>query len=71
MIPNTGDWGWRWALLIGALPLLYAIVTRVHIPESVRGRRASSLVYMGTCTGEDGGGSSVENMFHNGILSVG
>ena len=26
---------------------------------------------MGTCTGEDGGGSSVENMFHNGILSVG
>ena len=36
MIPNTGDWGWRWALLIGALPLLYAIVTRVHIPESVR-----------------------------------
>ena len=36
VIPNTGDWGWRWALLIGALPLLYAIVTRVHIPESVR-----------------------------------
>ncbi len=34
--PNTGDWGWRWALAIGALPLLYAIVTRVHIPESVR-----------------------------------
>ena len=33
---NTGDWGWRWALAIGALPLLYAIVTRVHIPESVR-----------------------------------
>ncbi len=36
VIPNTGDWGWRYALLIGALPLLYAIVTRVHIPESVR-----------------------------------
>ena len=36
VIPNTGDWGWRWALLIGALPLLYAIVTRIHIPESVR-----------------------------------
>lgn len=35
-IPNTGDWGWRWALLIGALPLLYAVVTRAHIPESVR-----------------------------------
>lgn len=36
VIPNTGDWGWRYALLIGALPLLYAIVTRIHIPESVR-----------------------------------
>ncbi|MEE8737600.1 MAG: MFS transporter [Bifidobacterium sp.] len=36
VIPNTGDWGWRWALLIGALPLLYAIVTRMRIPESVR-----------------------------------
>ena len=36
VIPNTGDCGWRWALAIGALPLLYAIVTRVHIPESVR-----------------------------------
>lgn len=28
VIPNTGDWGWRWALLIGAIPLLYAIVAR-------------------------------------------
>lgn len=36
VIPGTGDWGWRWALLIGAIPLLYAIVARVHIPESVR-----------------------------------
>ena len=36
VIPNTGDWGWRWALLIGALPLLYAVVTRAHLPESVR-----------------------------------
>ncbi|WEV66878.1 MFS transporter [Bifidobacterium sp. ESL0769] len=36
VIPNTGDWGWRWALLIGAVPLLYAIVTRTQIPESVR-----------------------------------
>ena len=36
VIPNTGDWGWHWALLIGALPLLYAIVARLHIPESVR-----------------------------------
>ena len=38
VIPNTGDWGWRWALLIGALPLLYAIVTRVHIPASPKGK---------------------------------
>ena len=36
VIPSTGDWGWRWALLIGALPLVYAIIMRVHIPESVR-----------------------------------
>ena len=36
VIPNTGDWGWRWALLIGAIPLLYAIVARRHLPESVR-----------------------------------
>lgn len=36
VIPSTGDWGWRWALLIGALPLLYAIALRAHIPESVR-----------------------------------
>ena len=36
VIPNTGDWGWRWALAIGALPLLYAIVARAHVPESVR-----------------------------------
>ena len=31
------------------------------------GHRASSLVYIG----EDGGGSSVESMFHSGILSMG
>ena len=31
------------------------------------GHRASSLVYIG----EDGGGLSIESMFHNGILSVG
>lgn len=36
VIPNTGDRGWRYALLIGALPLMYAIVMRMHIPESVR-----------------------------------
>ena len=31
------------------------------------GHRASSLVYIG----EDGGGLSVESMFHSGILSMG
>lgn len=36
VIPTTGDWGWRWALLIGAIPLLYAIVIRRQLPESVR-----------------------------------
>ncbi len=35
--------------------------------ENREGRRASSLVYIG----EDGGGLSIESMFHNGILSVG
>ncbi|RSX55729.1 Transporter, MFS superfamily [Bifidobacterium dolichotidis] len=36
VIPFSGDWGWRWALLIGAVPLLYAIVVRRQLPESVR-----------------------------------
>jgi putative MFS transporter len=36
VIPNFGDAGWRWALLIGALPTVYAIVARFHLPESVR-----------------------------------
>lgn len=36
VIPNFGNNGWRWALLIGALPTLYAIVSRIHLPESVR-----------------------------------
>lgn len=36
IIPATGDWGWRIALLLGSLPLVYAIVLRMHVPESVR-----------------------------------
>lgn len=36
VIPVSGDWGWRIALLIGAIPLLYAIVVRRQLPESVR-----------------------------------
>ncbi|WP_346622322.1 MFS transporter [Blastococcus montanus] len=31
-----GDNGWRWALAIGALPALYAVVVRRGLPESVR-----------------------------------
>lgn len=36
IIPTFGDWGWRIALLIGALPTFYAIISRIHLPESVR-----------------------------------
>ncbi|MDD7385262.1 MAG: MFS transporter [Actinomycetaceae bacterium] len=28
--------GWRWGLAIGAVPALYAIIVRIHTPESVR-----------------------------------
>ena len=31
-----GDAGWRWALALGALPALYAVVVRRGLPESVR-----------------------------------
>ncbi|PRQ12244.1 MFS transporter [Corynebacterium sp. 13CS0277] len=30
------DGGWRWALITGVIPALYAIVVRRHLPESVR-----------------------------------
>ena len=30
------DNGWRWALLIGSVPAIYALVIRIHAPESVR-----------------------------------
>jgi MFS transporter, putative metabolite:H+ symporter len=32
----TSDAGWRWALALGALPALYAVVVRRGLPESVR-----------------------------------
>ncbi|HZK05788.1 MAG TPA: MFS transporter [Actinomycetaceae bacterium] len=32
----TFENGWRWALLIGAVPALWALVVRAHLPESVR-----------------------------------
>src|SRR5688572_18351570 len=31
-----GDDGWRWALALGAVPALYAVVVRRGLPESVR-----------------------------------
>lgn len=36
VIPATGDWGWRIALGFGAIPVIYAVILRMHIPESVR-----------------------------------
>lgn len=35
VVPRGAD-GWRWALAIGAVPALYAIVVRRTLPESVR-----------------------------------
>lgn len=35
VIPLSDD-GWRWALAIGALPAVYAVVVRYGLPESVR-----------------------------------
>jgi putative MFS transporter len=35
VVPNS-DSGWRWALALGAVPALYAVVIRWGLPESVR-----------------------------------
>ncbi len=35
VVPLSDD-GWRWALAIGAVPTLYAVVVRMGLPESVR-----------------------------------
>ena len=35
VVPRS-DAGWRWALALGALPALYAVVVRWGLPESVR-----------------------------------
>lgn len=35
VIPTSDD-GWRWALLVGLAPTLYAVVVRMGLPESVR-----------------------------------
>jgi putative MFS transporter len=36
LIVPRGDDGWRWALALGAVPALYAVVVRFGLPESVR-----------------------------------
>ena len=36
LVVPTSDDGWRWALLIGAAPALYAVFVRLRMPESVR-----------------------------------
>lgn len=35
LVPTSGD-GWRWALALGAIPAVWALVVRLHLPESVR-----------------------------------
>src|SRR5687767_1708306 len=35
VVPRSDD-GWRWALALGAVPALYAVVVRRGLPESVR-----------------------------------
>ncbi|MGY1826154.1 MULTISPECIES: MFS transporter [unclassified Blastococcus] len=35
VVPTSDD-GWRWALALGAVPALYAVVVRRGLPESVR-----------------------------------
>lgn len=32
----ASDDGWRWALALGAVPAIYALIIRIHTPESVR-----------------------------------
>lgn len=36
LVVSPTDNGWRWAMLAGAVPALYAVVARFHLPESVR-----------------------------------
>jgi len=35
VVPQGND-GWRWALFIGAVPAIWAIIVRLRLPESVR-----------------------------------
>jgi putative MFS transporter len=36
LVVPTSDSGWRWALALGSVPALYAVVVRWGLPESVR-----------------------------------
>src|SRR3954451_19166019 len=36
LVVPRGDNGWRWALALGAVPALYAVVVPLRLPESVR-----------------------------------
>ena len=36
LVVPSGENGWRWALALGALPAVYAVVVRRGLPESVR-----------------------------------
>ena len=36
LVVSASDDGWRWALVLGAAPALYAVVVRRGLPESVR-----------------------------------
>jgi putative MFS transporter len=36
LVVPRGDNGWRWALALGAIPALYAVIVRMRLPESVR-----------------------------------
>lgn len=36
VVPTLPDWGWRVAFFVGALPALYALYLRRHLPESPR-----------------------------------
>lgn len=35
-VVSRSDDGWRWALALGAVPAVYAVVVRLRLPESVR-----------------------------------
>lgn len=42
-VVSSNDNGWRWALALGCIPALYALVVRLNMPESVRFLEATGL----------------------------